>query len=303
MPNCFASWSQVLTDWHVCGALAKSQLPPSLASHPELAAPLVAEVGRAIRAQQLDRHSVQTAILRERVVEPTCAAAGGPDYASLRTAMEQLQVRYISLWRSDPMSADTQTTETELDRLQSRFFAVRERCAGRVAAVQRDALRRYWSEVPGRGLGDDFFHDGPADSVPALLSRVDPAWWWRRFFFRLQRRCQRFHAADGVFLDHLPAIRARVSAKKLSAEIAEWSAAMADRWGWDGPGHYRMLADRAAAKARTLQAWYESRAPGYLTDEYVRGSLDARLLDLLKSRDPLKPFVPGRMVESEHWRN
>jgi hypothetical protein len=94
-----------------------------------------------------------------------------------------------------------------------------------------------------------------------------------------------------------------VSAKKLSAEIAEWSAAMADRWGWDGPGHYRMLADRAAAKARTLQAWYESRAPGYLTDEYVRGSLDARLLDLLKSRDPLKPFVPGRMVESEHWRN
>ena len=47
-PNCFASWSQVLTDWHVAGALAKTKLPTSLASQPELAAPLVAEVGRAI---------------------------------------------------------------------------------------------------------------------------------------------------------------------------------------------------------------------------------------------------------------
>lgn len=303
LPNCFASWSQVLTDWHVCGALAKSGLPPSLASHPVLAAPLVAEVGRAIRLQQLDRHSVQTAILRERVVEPTCDVAGGPYYTSLRTSMEQLQVRYISLWRADPTSAETQATATEVERLQSRFIAARKRCIGQVAAVQRDALRHYWSQASGRGLGDDFFADCPVDSVPTLLSRVEPAWWWRQFFLRLQRRCQRFHAADGVFLDQLPGIRARVSAKKLSAEVAEWSKGMADRWGWDGPGHYRMLADRAAAKARALADWYEVRAPRYLTDEYVRGSLDSRLTDLLQSRDPRKPLVSGPRIESEHWRN
>ena len=74
LPNCFASWSQVLTDWHVCGALAKAKLPASLASQPELAAPLVAEVGRAIRLQQLERRSVRTALVRERVVEPTPAS-------------------------------------------------------------------------------------------------------------------------------------------------------------------------------------------------------------------------------------
>jgi hypothetical protein len=64
-----------------------------------------------------------------------------------------------------------------------------------------------------------------------------------------------------------------------------------------------MLADRAAAKARTLHEWYETCATGYLTDEDVRGSLHSRLISLLESRDPWKPLVPGRMIESEHWRN
>jgi len=117
------------------------------------------------------------------------------------------------------------------------------------------------------------------------MSRVDPAWWWREFFLRLQRRCQRFHAADGVFLDHLPAIRARVSAKKLSAEISEWSKAMSDRWGWDGPGHYRMLADRAVAKADALATWYNRFAPGFLADEGVRDSL-ANFFGGLQTRSP-----------------
>ena len=104
-------------------------------------------------------------------------------------------------------------------------------------------------------------------------------------------------------MDQLPGIRARVSVKKLSAEVAEWSKGMSDRWGWDGPGHYRMLADRTAAKARKLHEWYETCAPGYLTDEDVRGSLHSRLVSLLESRDPWKPLVSGRVIESEHWRN
>jgi hypothetical protein len=303
LPNCFTSWSQVLTDWHVCGALAKTKLPNSLASQPELAAPLVAEVGRAIRLQQLDRHSVRTALLRECVVEPTYDDAGGLEYVAVRNAMEQSQERYISFWRTDARSADANVARTEMERLQAGYFAVRQRLTPRVAQAQMEALKRHWSLKPGRGMGDDFFADCAADSIPALMSRIEPAWWWREFFLRLQRRCQRFHAADGVFLDHLPAIRARVSAKKLSAEIAEWSKAMSDRWGWDGPGHYRMLADRAAAKARTLHEWYETCAPGYLTDEDVRGLLHFRLVDLLKSRDPWKPLVSGLVTESEHWRN
>jgi len=258
--------------------LAKSKLPASLASQPELAAPLVAEVGRAIRVQQVDRQSVQTALVRDRVVEPTYDDTGGPDYVAVRQAMEQSQVRHVSFWQTDIDSPDAIVSRTEMERLQAEFSAIRHRHAPQVAEAQKAALRRYWSLKPGRGMGDDFFVDSGADSIPALLSRVDPAWWWREFFLRLQRRCQRFHAADGVFLDHLPAIRARVSAKKLSAEITEWSETMSDRWGWDGPGHYRMLADRAVAKADALAAWYNRTAPGYLADEGLRDSLCSRLL-------------------------
>ena len=300
LPNCFTSWSQVLTDWHVCGALAKSRLPPSLASHPELAAPFVAEIGRAIRIQQVDRQSLQTALVRERVVEPTYDDAGGPDYVAVRDAMEQSQDRYVSFWPTDISSPDAIVSRSEMERLQTEFFAIRQRHAPQVAESQKAALRRYWSNKPGRGLGDDFFAYCATDSIPALMSRIDPAWWWREFFLRLQHRCQRFHAADGVFLDHLPAIRARVSAKKLSAEIAEWSKAMSDRWGWDGPGHYRMLADRAVAKADALAAWYNRTALGFLANESVRDSLCSQLAAELRPRDPwrksanLEPAGDGR---------
>lgn len=303
LPNGFVSWSQVLTDWHVCGALAKTKLPASLASQPELAAPFVAEVGRAMRLQQLDRQSIRTTLVRERIVEPIYDAVGGPEYVAVRNAMEQSQDRYISFWRNEAKSADINVARSEMERLQAGYFAIRQRHTPRIEQAQSEALRRYWSLKPGRGLGDNFFGDCAADSIPALISRVEPAWWWREFFLCLQHRCQRFHAADGVFLDQLPGIRARVSVKKLSAEVAEWSKGMSDRWGWDGPGHYRMLADRAAAKARKLLEWYETCAPGYLTDEDVRGSLHSRLVSLLESRDPWKPLVSGRMIESEHWRN
>ena len=303
LPNCFTSWSQVLTDWHVCGALAKTKLPTSLASQPELAAPFVAEVGRAIRLQQLDRQSIRTTLMRESVIEPTYDDAGGPEYVAVRNAMEQSQDRYISFLRTEARSAVLHVAQTEMERLQAGYFAIRQRHTPRVAQAQKEALRLYWSLKPGRGLGDDFVADCAADSIPALMSRIEPAWWWREFFLCLQHRCQRFHAADGVFLDQLPGIRARVSVKKLSAEVAEWSEGMSDRWGWDGPGHYRMLADRTAAKARKLHEWYETCAPGYLTDEDVRGSLHSRLVSLLESRDPWKPLVSGRVIESEHWRN
>jgi hypothetical protein len=176
LPNCFASWSQVLTDWHVCGALAKSKLPASLALHPELAAPLVAEIGRAIRVQQVDRQSIQTALVRERVVEPTYDEVGGPDYVAVRHAMEQSQERYVSIWPTDISSPDAIVSRSEMERLQAEFFAIRHRHAPQVGESQNAALRRYWSNKSGRGLGDDFFSDCGVDSIPALLSRVNPAW-------------------------------------------------------------------------------------------------------------------------------
>jgi hypothetical protein len=224
--------------------------------------------------------------MRERVVQPTYDAAGGPEYVAVRDAREQSHDRYITFWRTDARTAVLHMAQIEMERLQAGYFAIRQRHTPRVAQAQSEALRRYWSLKPGRGLGDDFFADCAADSIPALMSHVEPAWWWRGFFLRLQRRCQRFHAADGVFLAHLPAIRARVSVKKLSAEVAEWSKGMSDRWGWDGPGHCRMLADRAVAKADALAAWYHRTAPGFLAERGVRDSLCSRSGNVAPSATP-----------------
>ena len=125
-----------------------------------------------------------------------------------------------------------------------------------------------------------------------------------RVFAGLQTRLARYHAADDCFLDALPSLRANAKKKTLAALIAEWSAERRDIWGGDGPGHYRMLADRADSKARAVAGWFEEHAPGYLADEHVRTSLHARLADHLSALDPLTNMLNAeRHSPSEHWRN
>ncbi|MEO6246936.1 MAG: hypothetical protein ABIQ12_16030, partial [Opitutaceae bacterium] len=129
-------------------------------------------------------------------------------------------------------------------------------------------------------------------------------WWWREFFARLQTRLARHHAADGCFLDALPSLREKAKKKTLAALIDEWCAERRDEWGWDGPGHYRMLAERADAKAHAVAGWFEEHAPGYLADEDMRASLHARLADHLAALDPLTKLLNAeRHSPSEHWRN
>jgi hypothetical protein len=62
-----------------------------------------------------------------------------------------------------------------MEPLQAGYFAIRQRHRPRVAQAQMEALKRYWSLKPGRGMGDDFFADCAADSIPALMSRIEPA--------------------------------------------------------------------------------------------------------------------------------
>lgn len=307
LPKCFQSWAHVLTDWHVCGALQKSKYPRCLAEKPELAAPFVAEIGAAIRDKQLRRRPIEVAICRESVVEPTYVRSGGPAYVALCEAMEAAQHRYVTLHRASFLGAEHPPPvahRADVDRLQSEFFACRERHAPAVNQATRASVRDYWAKNPPRGMSDDFFADAARDSIPARMSRVDPAWWWRSFFSQLQLRCKRHHSVDGCFLDELPALRARATRKKLSAEIDEWSEAWSERWGWDGPGHYRMLADRAASKAAKLLHWFDACAPGYLHDEQVRDRLHGRLTNLLAKLDPWERLLSGNcFMESEHWRN
>ena len=153
-------------------------------------------------------------------------------------------------------------------------------------------------------MDDTFFADAPTDSAPVRMSRIDPGWWWRSFFTHLQQEFAKHHSADGCFLDALPTLRAQATKKTLAALIAEWSEARADAWCWDGPGHYRMLANRAEPKAKTLAGWFNQRSPGYLHDEKTRRFLHTRLAEFLARQDPwAKLLAAERNYLSAHWRN
>ena len=307
LPKVFDSWAQVFTDLRVSEAFKASSTPRCLAQHPQLAAPFVAEVGAAIRDKQLHRRPVEVMVRRESVVEPTHERTGGPDYIALRNAMESAQKHYFANRRAGLGTRDGAENDPLLavvSSAQSDFFAARERHQPFVEQSRRTAARDYWSRIRPRGLDDDFFADLPAGSNLARMSRIEPAWWWRSFFTKLQIECAEHHAADGCFVDAIPTLRAGARKKKLSATIAEWCEARADEWGWDAPQHYRMLALRAEPKAARLAEWFDQRAPGYLSDGNVRQSLHAHLALLMSELDPMvKALAAGCDGPSEHWRN
>ena len=307
LPNGFDSWAQVFTDWRVSRAFEASPRPRCLVDQPELAAPFVAEIGRAIRDKQLRCRPVELAIHREAVVEPAYERSGGTAYVVLRQAMESAQENYVAQLRgniADGESTGHTVLRTEVERLQSAFFASRQRHEPVVAQARLASVQGYWAKNQPRGMDDTFFADAPTDSAPVRMSRIDPGWWWRSFFTHLQQEFAKHHSADGCFLDALPTLRAQATKKTLAALIAEWSEARADAWGWDGPGHYRMLANRAEPKAKTLAGWFNQRAPGYLHDEKTRRSLHTRLTEFLTRQDPwAKLLASERNYLSAHWRN
>ena len=221
--------------------------------------------------------------------------------------MESAQERYFKERRAGGAKRSANLDSpffAQIAQLQAEFFATRHRHAPQVEQARTAGVRAYWAANPARGLGDAFFDDFPVNHAAARLSRIAAAWWWREFFARLQMRLARHHAADGCFLDELPSLRAKAKKKTLAALITEWCAAHRDEWGWDGPGHYRMLGDRTEAKARAVVAWFDERAPGYLADEAVRAALHHRLADHLAQLDPLAEFLNAeRSSLGEHWRN
>ena len=136
------------------------------------------------------------------------------------------------------------------------------------------------------------------------MARVEPAWWWRSFFTRLQSKSKRHHAADGRLLDALPSLRAQAKKTTLAAQIARWSETAAADWGWRSGTHYRRLAEYADKKARATVAWFEHRAPGYLGTPTIRRALDTRLHLFLAELDPhARLLAAERDRLSEHWRN
>lgn len=307
LPATFDSWAQVLTDWKVIGVVNSCARPKCFADHPELAAPFVAEISAAIREKQLRRRPVAVAIERESVTEPTYDRLGGPGYVALRCQMEAAQDRYIHGCRSTASASHHESPaglRSTMEQFQHEFRTIRRRHEPQVEQARAASVCAFWAAHSARGLSDDFFDDLPFNHSICRVSRVAPAWWWRTCFARLQTRLAKHHAADGCFLDALPSLRANATKKTLAAVIFEWCEARQNEFGWAGPGHYRMLADRAGTKARTVTAWFDQRAPGYFTEARVRESLHAQLGNHLAILDPVvKHIVSQRLSLSAHWRN
>lgn len=307
LPNGFDSWAQVLTDWRVSRAFDASRVPRCWAAEPELAAPFVAAISREICSRQLGHPPSELMVLRECVAEPTHERTGGWPYIELRAAMEAAQDRYLAEVHAERHShPETFGDEmpSEVRRLQTAFFASRQRHAAAVEREQRAVARAFWKAHPRHGLADDFFADASSDSIPVRMARIEAAWWWRSFFTRLQAKSKRHHAADGRLLDSLPSLRAQAKKQTLAAQIAEWSEAAAAEWGWRGAGHYRRLAEYADKKARDTVAWFDHRAPGYRTTATTRHALDERLVHFLARHDPHAQLLAAeRERMSEHWPN
>lgn len=307
LPTGFDSWAQVLTDWRVSRAFDAVPLPRSVLAEPDLAAPFVAAMSRAICVRQLGPPPLELRIMRERVVEPAFDRVCGRTYVELRGAMEAAQRRHFSAHLAEcPRDSSRRefTLPAAVCNMQAEFFAYRRRNAGAIEREQRAVTRAYWKTHPRHGIVDDFFDDAPSDSVPARMARVDPMWWWRAFFTRLQAKSKRHHAADGRFLDALPSLRARARKTTLAAQIAEWSDTAAVEWGWCGVDHYRRLADYAVEKAHDMVAWFDQRAPGFRTTVETRHTLDARLAHFPAEHDPHERLLAAERASlGEHWRN
>ncbi len=300
-----------MTDWGASRAFSASKLPRCLADRPELAAPFVAEIGAAIRHQQLHRRSVEAALIAQQVTEPTYVRTGGPDYLKLRAAMEKAQEKFFEAWlaeRKCPLSeASPQlaSLHAEMACHQAEYERLRQLHEPGVREARTVAVRAHWSDRPARGIPDTFFADAAEHSAPARMQRIHPTW-WGSFFGRLQQPFAHGHPAEGYLLDALPSLRAAAKKKTLDAQIEEWRTEQNDNWGWYGNAHYRVLGSRAANKAGQLTRWFEIRAPGYLTRDDVRLSLDIALAERLAASDPWPVRVPTRLPSAawnEHWRN
>ncbi len=272
--------------------------PRCLEGRPELAAPFVAEIGAAIRQRQLHRWVGQLDLAQEQVTEPAFDQAGGPAYQALRAEMESAQSDYFSAWcarragKSEASEA-VQTLCGKMEQLQTTFEGARLRNESFVNEVRRTAAKAFWASRDPRVITDTYFADEPMHAVAARVPRIHPPW-WGAFHHRLQQVFAHGHPAEGYLLDELPGLRRQATKLTVEATVAGWWQNNQARWGWfaEAEPHYRMLSLRADKKARELVRWFNATAPGYLTDQAVRVSLQADLTDRLREADPWSVPAP-----------
>lgn len=313
LPIGFNSWTQVLADWAVSRAWLAAKVPLCLKDRPELAAPFISEIGAAIRHRQLHRWVGRLDFAQERVTEPAFEEAGGPAYQSLRDEMESAQSDYLSAWCAQRRAGKADEPETvvtlrhRMKQLQAAFYETRGRHKSDVEKIRCETAKAFWATRDPRVITDTYFADEPAHAVAARIARIHPPW-WGAFHRRLQQVFVLKHPAEGYLLDELPSLRRQAGKLTLEATVTGWWQNNQDRWGWyaDKDPHYRMLSRRTGKKARALVRWFKATAPGYLTDQAVRVSLQAALTERLREADPWAVPAPdsrSMLPWGEHWRN
>ncbi len=304
LPQGFESWTQVLADWGVWRAFSEAKAPRCLREHPALAAPLIAQLGSALRDRLYYHRLREVAILQLQVTEPAYTTAGGEAYRVLNRTMQEAQDRFFAVYHQPETSRERITRHEAMRQAQSSWEQSRRELDSLVQQTRRQAARSYWNAQPLKEVPDTIFATVPAAAPPARLARIHPAW-WGNFFGRIQFRFGQGHPAQGELLTALPQLRTAARRYKLSAVITDWRNAHNDDWGWYDQVYHWVLAPRAAKKAQALARWFNTRAPGYLTDPARRQSLDAQLIERLAQSDPwhlpatssppvMNPWTPGR---------
>ena len=315
LPIGFNSWTQVLADWAVSRVWLATKIPLCLKDRPELAAPFVTEISAAIRQRQLQRWVGRLDFAQQQVTEPAFDEAGGPAYQALRAEMESAQQAYFSAQRAQ-RTGDADESETvvtlrsRMEQLQAAFNKTRGRHESDVEKIRRETAKAFWATRNPRVITDTYFADEPMHATAARMARIHPPW-WGAFHRRLQQTFARGHPAEGYLHDALPGLRRQVTKRsklKLEGTVALWWETNQQRWGWYAKKepHYRVLSERAGKKTRELIRWFNSTAPGYLSDQTVRVSLHAALTERLCEADPWSvPAPDGRsmLVWSEHGLN
>lgn len=313
LPRGFNSWTQVLADWAVSRVWQATKPPPCLKDRPELAAPFVTEISAAIRHRQLHRWVGRLDFAQEKVTEPAFEEAGGPAYQTLRAEMESAQQAYLSAQRTQcSRGADESeivvTLRRRMERLQAAYDETRGRHKSDVEKIRRETAKAFWATRNPRVITDTYFADEPMHATTVRMARIHPPW-WGAFHRRLQQTFARGHPAEGYLHDALPGLRRKAGKRsklKLEGTVALWWETNQQRWGWYAKKepHYRVLSDRADDKAEELTAWFNSSAPGYLSDQSVRVSLHAALTARLREADPWSaPDEEMKITWGEHGMN
>ncbi len=292
-------WPEVLTDWCVVQALGKAGWPERLGGTGELQAAFVSEVSRYLRFRGLNLRELAAENLVRTTIETVYARSGGSAYCAAKETAEAAQSEFLSaLGRSQRDPAGVLQIAGVPQRLQDRLRTCEyylDACrrplvpAARVAA--REAAEAYWNAVAACRLPEGFFAHVPENgAIAAMRARFDI--WWALFLHGLRSVLRETNPSYARLLQALPQLRADAAHPRqkfvLTALVQQWREENAERFGLFKDIHFPVVEQRAFAKYRDVQDWFDGHARGYKREAHAREAATEALY-LALGRMPLAP--------------